>query len=642
MKTKKTANNDWIKRYADQVCTAEQAIRNIKSGDSIFIGTGCGQPQHLVKALVEHSQHIYDAHIVHLLTMGAAPYADEKFREKFKMNTFFIAENVRDALARGIGDYTPIFLSEIPGEFEEGRIPIDVALISVTPPDSRGLCSLGVSVDIVKSAAANAKFVIAQVNPQMPRTLGDSFIHVNQIDALVPFEEPIIERPVPKLDEQLRRIGENVARLIEDGSTIECGIGNVPQAVAEFLRRKKHLGVHTEMFSDWIIDLIECGAVTCAKKTINRNKVVASFCMGSRKLYDYIDNNPMFEFHPTEYVNDPAIIAQHEKMVAINVALEIDLTGQVCADSLGHRFYSGVGGQVDFNRGAARSRGGKAIIAMPSTARDGAVSRIVPSLTEGAGVVTTRADVHYVVTEYGVAYLHGKSIRERALALISIAHPKFRKELIHAAKQKMYIYEDQIELTLQTARYPEELEHTDTLNDGSEILFRPVKPTDEDALSEMLYSCSEDSVRKRFFTRTIAFPHRSVQQLTNVDYEQNLAFVAVVPGPQGEEQIVGIGQYFLDPKTQAAEVAFIVQDDWQQKGMGSLLLQRLAQVATKRGVKRFNAQVLPDNKAMLAVFQNSGYPVHTKFDGDAYDIVIDLQPQTTTKLRPQTNVDERR
>jgi acyl-CoA hydrolase len=617
---------NWQEQYKDRMGTAAAAVKLIKPGDYIFIGTGCAQPQHLVKAMVEHGREIYDAHVVHLLTMGTAPYADEKFRERFKMNTFFIAENVRDALARGIGDYTPIFLSEIPLEFEEGRIPIDVALISVSPPDARGQCSLGISVDIVKSAAENARFVVAQVNPLMPRTLGNSFVHVNQIDMLVPYEEPIIEAPAPKLDDSLRKIGENVAHLVEDGATIECGIGNVSQAVAEFLRHKKDLGIHTEMFSDWVIDLIECGAVTCARKSINRGKVVASFAMGSRRLYDYLDNNPFFEFHPTEYVNDPFVIAQHEKMVAINVGLEIDLTGQVCADSLGYKFYSGVGGQVDFIRGAARSRGGKAIIAMPSTAQDGKISRIVPALTEGAGVVTTRADVHYVVTEYGIAYLHGKSIRQRALSLINIAHPKFRQGLIQAAKANKYIYEDQIELAWDKVRYPEELERYETLRDGAQIFFRPVKPTDDPMLSEMLYSLSGESVHKRFFSHTIAFPHRNVQQLTNIDYEQNLAIVGVVPGP-GEDDIVAIAQYFLDPKTQSAEVAFIVQDDWQQKGMGTLLMQYLTQIARQRGVKSFNAKVLPQNKAMLGVFQNSNLPMQTHFDGEAYSVVFDLRAQ---------------
>lgn len=614
---------DWKEKHKDKIKTAAAAMKLIKPGNNIFIGTGCAQPQHLVQALVEHSSHIYDAHIVHLLTMGAAPYVDEKFREKFKMNTFFIADNVRDALEKGIGDYTPIFLSEIPAEFESGRIQIDVALITVTPPDANGLCSLGVSVDIVKAAAGNAKYVIAQVNSNMPRTFGDSFLHINGIDVLVPFDENVIEVPIPEPDETLRGIGQNIARLVEDGSTIECGIGRIPQALVEFLKDKKDLGVHTEMFSDWIIDLIECGAITCAKKTLNRGKVVASFCMGSKRLYDYINNNPFFEFYPTEYVNDINIISQHEKMVGINVGLEIDLTGQVCSDSLGHRFYSGIGGQVDFIRGAARSRGGKAIIAMPSTARGGQVSRIVAHLTEGAGVVTTRGDVHYVVTEYGVAYLHGKSIRERVLDLINIAHPKFRKALMQAAKAKNYIYQDQIELVSDELSYPKELEHYSTLRDGTEIFFRPVKPTDEPALSEMMYSLSEESVKTRYMTRTVAFPHSHIQQLTNIDYKKDVAIVGVVPGISGEE-VVAIAQYFLDPHTQAAEVAFLVQDEWQQKGMGTFLLEYVTQIAKNRGVKRFFAKVLSSNKSMLAVFHNSGYKVNTEFDGDTYSITYDL------------------
>lgn len=614
---------DWKEKYKNKIGTAAAAMNLIKPGNRIFIGTGCAQPHHLVNALVEHSSHIYDAHIIHLLTIGAAPYANEQFREKFKMNSFFIADNVRDALSKGIGDYTPIFLSDIPQEFEAGRIPIDFALISVTPPDVNGLCSFGVSVDIVKSAAANARYTVAQVNQFMPRTLGDSFIHVNAIDMLVPCDEPIIEIPVPQPDDILRRIGQNIARLVDDGSTIECGIGRIPQALADYLVYKRDLGIHTEMFSDWIIDLIECGAVTCAKKTINRGKVVASFCMGTKRLYDYINNNPFFEFHPTEYVNDPFIIGQHEKMVGINVGLEIDLSGQVCSDSLGYSFYSGIGGQVDFIRGAARSRGGKPIIAMPSTAKDGTISRIVPHLTEGAGVVTTRGDVHYVVTEYGIAYLHGKSIRERALALIHIAHPKFRNELIQAAKTRRYIYPDQIELAWEKVGYPEELERYDTLNDGTEIFFRPVKPTDEAALAQMLYSLSAESIRTRYMTHTMAFPHKEVQQLTNVDYRHDITIVGTVPGVSGDE-IVAIAQYYLDPKTDAAEVAFLVQDEWQQKGMGTFLLDYVTQIAVQRGVKRFYAKVLPANKPMLAIFYNTGYKVNTEFDGEVYSISYDL------------------
>jgi len=614
---------DWKEKYSGLVGDARQAIKQIKPGDTVFIGTGVGQPQHLVQKLVEHSEDLYDVRIVHLLTIGEAPYVAEEYRDKFKMNSFFIADNVRGALSRGVGDYTPIFLSEIPKQFESGKIPIDVALISVSPPDAGGLCSLGVSVDIVKSAVANSRYVVAQVNSNMPRIFGDSFVHVNDIDMLVSFDEDIIEMTMEEPDDVLRAIGRNIARLVEDGSTIECGIGRVPQALAEFLKDKKDLGIHTEMFGDWIIDLIECGAITCSKKTINRGKIVASFCMGSKRLYDYIDNNPFFEFYPTEYVNDAYIIAQNEKVVGINVGLEVDLTGQVCADSLGYQFYSGIGGQIDFIRGSARSRGGKPIITMPSTAKDDTISRIVPHLTEGAGVVTTRGDVHYVVTEYGVAYLHGKTIRERALALINIAHPKFRTELLQAAKKQNYIYEDQIELDSEKIRYPLELESYDTLRDGEEIFFRAIKPTDEKALSQMLYSLSQSSVKTRYMTHTMRFPHKDVQQLTNIDYRNELSIVGVVPGVP-EEEIVAIAQYFMDQKTMAAEVAFIVQDEWQKKGMGTLLLNYLTKIAKSRGVKQFYAKVLPENKSMLAVFHNSGYQVSTEFDGDVYSIRYDL------------------
>jgi acyl-CoA hydrolase len=614
---------DWKEKYADKVSTASAAMKLIKSGNSVFIGTGCGQPQHLVDALAKYSDHIYDAHIVHLLTMGSAPYTDEKLREKFKMNSFFIADNVRHAVEKGTGDYTPIFLSEIPNEFESGRIPVDVALISVTPPDVNGLCSLSVSVDIVKAAAANARYVVAQVNSNLPRTFGDSFLHINAIDMLVPHDEEMVEIHVPESNDVIRRIGRNIAKLVEDGSTIECGIGRIPQALAEFLTEKKDLGIHTEMFGDWIIDLIDCGAITCEKKSLNRGKIVASFCMGSKRLYDYIDNNPFFEFYPTEYVNDPFNISRHKKMVAINAGLEIDLTGQVCADSIGYQFYSGIGGQVDFIRGAARSREGKAIIAIPSTAKNGEVSRIVAHLTEGAGVVTTRADVHYVVTEFGIAYLHGKTIRERVLDLINIAHPKFRQQLLQAAKTNGYVYEDQIELSPEQSTYPEQLEQYETLRDGTQIFFRPVKPSDEPTLAEMLYSLSDQSVQKRYMTYTKAFPHRDVQQVTNIDYNNDLAIVGVIPGVS-QEEIVAIGQYFLDPKTQAAEVAFLVQDEWQKKGMGTFLLEYLTRVAKQRGVKCFYAKVLPNNKPMLNIFQNSGYQVSTEFDGEVYSIMYDL------------------
>jgi acyl-CoA hydrolase len=615
---------DWKRKYVDLISDSSEAIKLIKSGNNIFIGTGCGQPQHLVDALIKHSNHILDANIIQLMTVGPLPYASEEFKRHFKINNFFISDNVRDYFDKGMGDYTPIFLSEIPEQFETGRIQLDVALISVTPPDVNGLCSLGISVDVVKSAAENAKCIIAQVNENMPRTLGNSFLHVSTIDVLVPFNEPLITLPPEKPDKVLQRVGQNVANLVENGSTIECGLGHIPRALMKSLKDKKEIGIHTEVLGDWIIDLIECGAVTSTKKNINHGKIVASTCLGSERLYKYIDNNPLFEFHPSEYVNDPYIISQHDKMISINAGIEIDLTGQVCSDSLGYRFYSGIGGQIDFIRGCARSRGGKPIVAIPSTAIDGSVSRIVPKLADGSGVTINRGDIHYIVTEFGVAYLHGKSVRQRVLSLINIAHPKFRNELIHTAKVKKYIHEDQIELAWEQVRYPEELEHFSTLRDGTEIFFRPVKPTDESTLSEMLYSLSRDSVSKRYFTHTKTFPHQDVQLLTNIDYKNDLAIVGIVPSSSGEE-IVAITQYFLDPNKQMAEVAFIVQDEWQAKGMGSFLMNYIAKIAEQRGVNRFYATVLPSNKAMLNVFYNSDYEINTQFDGSTYNITFDLK-----------------
>ena len=433
---------DWLGKYDSVIATPAQAVTRIKPGSRVFIGTGCAQPQQLVKAMCNRSGDLVDTEIVHLLTFGSAPYAEKQLADNFRVNSFFIAENVRNVIQEGYGDYTPIFLSDIPRLMSSGQLPLDVALIQVTPPDERGMCSLGISVDIVKCATQNAAMVIAEVNSKMPRTLGDSFVHIGDLDVLVPVEEPLEEIQLPQPTDVTRKIGEHVASLVEDGSTVELGIGDVPQAVLEFLKNKKELGIHTEMFTDSIIDVIESGTVTGSNKSTDRGKIVASFCLGTKKLYDYIDNNPLFSFRPTEYVNDPFVIAQNENMVAINSAIEVDLTGQVCADSIGPKFYSGVGGQMDFIYGASRSKGGVPIIALPSTVtlRDGKVlSKIVNMLKQGAGVVTSRNHVRYIITEFGMAALYGKTIRERAKALIGIAHPEFRDELTRQAKELMYI-----------------------------------------------------------------------------------------------------------------------------------------------------------------------------------------------------------
>jgi GNAT superfamily N-acetyltransferase len=458
----------------------------------------------------------------------------------------------------------------------------------------------------------------------MPRVHGDTFVNAENVDYLLVHNEPLLEYRSHLPDEIADRIGRYVARIVEDGDTIQVGPGSLPNAVCRNLRDKRHLGVHTDLFTDGIATLMQGGVVDNARKSIHRGKTVASFCMGTRETYEYIHDNPAVEFHPVDYTNNPRVVARNENMTTISSAFELDLTGQATASSLGKLFYHGIGGQADFLRGAVLARNGKTIVALPSTAENETVSRIVPCLAQGAGVTLIRGDVHYVVTEYGIAYLHGKSIKERAMALIHIAHPKFRRELMQAAKVQKYLYEDQIELAWEKVDYPAELERYEALEDGTEIFFRPVKPTDEPALKEMLYSLSAESVRLRFFTTTKTFPHRDVQQLTTVDYVQDLAIVGIVPGPGGEEDIVAIAQYFLDPKSNAAEVAFIVQDEWQAKGMGSFLLRYLAEIAHKRGVKKFEASVVPRNKPMLAVFHNSGYRTETVFDGDAYKVEIDL------------------
>ena len=621
---KPSYNQNWQEEYQDMIVSADRAVADIQPGQRIFVATGCAQPQELIRALVARSDTLADTEIVDLLTLGEAPYADEDLTAHFFVNSFFIGKAVRDIIQQGLGHYTPIFLSDIPRLLSSGQLPLDVALIHVTPPDEDGMCSLGVSVDIVKGAAQNARLVIAQVNPRMPRTLGDSMLHVYDIDYLVPVDAPLIEQQPPKPSEAIEQIGTYVSALVENGSTIEVGIGEIPQSVLEHLQDKKDLGIHTEMFTDAIIDLIESGVINGALKSRDRGKVVASFAIGTRRLYDYIDNNPVFSFHPTEYVNDPFIIAQQHKMVAINVALEIDLTGQVCADSLGTRFYSGIGGQVDFNRGAARAENGKAIIAMPSTAREGSVSRIVCQLSPGAGVVTTRGDVHYVVTEYGVAYLHGKSVQERALALISIAHPDFREQLVREAIEAKYVRAELADFGDKIAVGPKELRTTFLLDDGTQITVRPVHPTDEPRVREMFYELSERSLHKRFMSRIKWVPRKQVQEFVYIDHRTEVSIVATIPEADGED-IIAMGGYYLDPRINRAEVAFVVTDKWQSRHIGSFLLKHLGTIARRNGIAGFTAEVLRENKAMQEVFNNSGLKVSSRLEDDVYKYQMDFE-----------------
>ncbi len=429
----------WNKIFESRMVSADEAVQHIQSRQRLFLTGNASVPQKLLSALVKHAPNLEDVEICQALTIGPADYVAPEMEGHLRVNTMFISANIRKAVHEGRADFTPVLLSEFPLLFKRGILPLDVSLIHVSPPDEHGFCSLGIEVGLTKSAADSSKLVIAEVNEQMPRTLGDSFIHVSRLNYVVPVNYPLpeIQMGSEGPSEVVENIARHISTLIPDGATMQMGIGAIPDAVLKYLFEKRDLGIHTELFSDGIIDLVDAGVLTNARKTLHAGKIIAGFLLGTKRLYSWCDDNPLIELHPTEYVNDPFVIAQNERMVAINSAIEIDMTGQVCADSIGHRLYSGVGGQLDFIYGASRSKGGVPIIALPSTAKD--ISRIVPSLKPGAGVVTTRNHVRYVVTEYGIADLYGKSIRQRARALISIAHPQFRDELTHQAEELHYL-----------------------------------------------------------------------------------------------------------------------------------------------------------------------------------------------------------
>ena len=621
-------DQDWQTRYADMTATPQEALAHLKSGQRVFIGTGCGAPQELIAAMTAKARAVSNVEIIQLVTKGDAPYANKKLSDSFTLNAFFISSNVRDVIQEGFGDYTPILLSDVPRLLDSGAMPLDLALIQVTPPDERGLVSLGISVDIVKSAIGNATLVIAEVNPNMPWTHGDTLVDVFDLDILVPVDKPILERNPDPPNEVAYTIAKSAAALIPNGATIELGIGRVPgygripQVVMQFLAERKDIGFHTEMISDAIIPLVESGAVTGAMKSIDRGKITASFCMGTKKLYDYIHDNPLFSFRPTEYINDPSVIGKHHRMVSVNMALEIDLTGQVCSDSVGGKFYSGVGGQIDFNRGAAKSERGRAIIVLPSVNKEKTRSLVVCALQPGSGVVINRASVHYVVTEHGVAYLHGKSIQERAMELISIAHPDFREQLFREAVAAKYIRPDLARFGDRFA-LPEAdtMQATHLLDDGTQVDLRSIRPTDEPHMRDLMYNLSQETVYYRFMSRQQRFTTRQIQDFVYIDHSRDVAVVVTLPEVQGE-QIIAVGTYYLNEKTNKAEVAFVVRDSWQGRGLGTFIFQHLITIAKLNGIDGFTAEVLRENERMQNVFNHSNCRVSSVLEEGVYSFDI--------------------
>ncbi|HSW57287.1 MAG TPA: acetyl-CoA hydrolase/transferase C-terminal domain-containing protein, partial [Dehalococcoidales bacterium] len=526
---KTTVLEQFRKKFPEKFASEELIFNRIHRGDRIFISSACGEPQYLVNALVKYAESypkaFFDTEVIHIWSMGLAPYTEERFKANFRHNSFFIGNSTREAVNEGLADYTPVFLSEVPNLFAKKVIPIDVALIQTSLPDQHGYLSLGVSVDIVKAALQVAPLVVAQVNSEMPRTHGDGYIHISEVDFIVPRDEPLLEYSYSDdtRTEVIQAIGNYVARLVQDGDTLQIGYGTIPDAILGSLARKKHLGIHTELLSNGIIELIKMGIVDNSQKNIDTGKTVASFCMGKKNVYDYVNDNPSIEFKTIDYTNNPFVIARHESLVAINSALQVDMTGQSTAESLGKTFYSGMGGQASFMRGAVLSKRGRSVLVLPSTAAGGTISRIVPFLSEGAGVTLNRGDIHYVVTEYGMAYLHGKNIRERAMELIGIAHPKFRRDLLQSAKAHNLIYKDQAFIAGKAGEYPRELETYRTTRTGLEIFLRPVKISDESLLKDLFYSLSDNNLYRRFISRRKDMPHERLQEFVVIDYTREVS-----------------------------------------------------------------------------------------------------------------------
>lgn len=595
--------------YCDKVLSAQKAISKIKIGSRVFLGTGCGEPQHLIHTMARHGG-LHDIMIYQMLSFSLAQYVDDRdFMRRFSLKLFFISREMRKAAFEGKIDYIPAYLSQIPKLFYSKQIGLDVALVQVSPPNRHGYCSLGVSVDITRAGLVNADMVIAQVNPKMPDTRGDSYIHVDQIDYLVLHEEPIVEYlPAQGQDkETAQRIGHYVSQLIYDGATLQVGFGSLPNAILGSLSQKKNLGIHTQVITDAFVPLLEQGAINCQAKNKIPGRVVASLCMGSQRLYDFVDGNPIIYLRSSEYVNDPKVIALNDNLVSISSALEADLTGQICSDSVGYMFYSGIGDQVDFIRGSAMSKGGVSIIALPSTAQGGTVSRIVPHLSEGAGVAATRGDANFVVTEYGIAQLQGKSIYQRVMEMAQIAHPNFREDLIAVAKKRHYIFGNQLPPSKEDLLFTEKYKTTRCLKNNQVIEFRPLYPSDEFSYRNFYYSLQERTVYLRFFYKKKLFSHDVVQQhWASVDYRRNMSLIGLTMRG-GHKEIIAIGSYADVESDNRAEVAFVVREDFQGLGVTSYLLTQLEIIARENNYKGFEATVLKDNSAMLHVFEKR-YP----------------------------------
>jgi acyl-CoA hydrolase/GNAT superfamily N-acetyltransferase len=617
--------NRWQARYPEKFVPENEIFSSVKRGARIFIGTACGEPQYLTSILVRHvEQHpksLTDTELMQVWTLGVAPWTDQKFDYNFRHNAFFIGDNTRAGVNEGFADYTPIFLSRIPALLKNRSIQIDVALVQVSPPDRNGFMSLGISVDITKAALQSAGSVIVQINSKMPRVHGDTFINIKDVKYAVVMEEELLEYAPVVPGHIAQQVGKYVAGIIKDGDTIQLGYGSLPNAILSNISNKSHLGIHTELLTDSMVELIKTGVIDNTRKSIDRGKTVASFCMGTKQTYEFINDNPSIDFREISYTNNPLVIAQIENMTAINAALQIDLTGQSTSESIGSSFFSGIGGHADFMRGANLSPGGKTILVLQSTARNGEVSRIVPFLDSGAGVTLNRGDINYVVTEYGVAYIHGKNIRERAMDLISIAHPRFRPWLIEEAKRLKLIYRDQAYIPGKRGEYPEHLQAYRETSTGIYLHMRPVKINDETLIKDLFYSLSDTSFQRRFMSTRRDMPHKRRQEFVVIDYTTELIILACI-NSNGREEAVGMGQILKDKDGGMGEVAFAVRDDYHNNGIGTALLRYLTELARREQMQGFTAEVLVENKPMIRVFEKMGFDMQKRVEDGVYEIVM--------------------
>jgi acyl-CoA hydrolase/GNAT superfamily N-acetyltransferase len=612
----------------DKVVSAQEAISKIKNGTRVFLGSGCGEPRHLIHAMVSDGS-LQDIMVYQMLSFTLADYLkDEAFTQRFSLKVFFVSVPVRQAAFEGKIDYIPAYLSEIPSFFKANQIGIDTALVQVSPPDQFGHVSLGVSVDVTREAVRSARLVIAQVNSQMPRTFGDGFIHIDEIDYLVPFEEPLVEIVPEVADEAIcKRIAHYVSELIDDGCTLQVGYGHLPYSILGLLGNKNDLGIHTNMVSDAFLPLLKNGVITNRKKNLITDRTVASFCMGTKSIYEYIDNNPSFFFGTADFVNNPAIIAQNDNFISISSALEADLTGQVCSDSVGKKFFSGTGDQTNFIRGAALSKGGFSIIALPSTAKNGTISRIVPNLSEGAGVATLRADVNFVVTEYGIAELKGKSIFQRVIELTQIAHPAYRERLIESAKRSRYIFIDQLPPPAIDLIFIEDYKSRIQLPNGKSISIRPLLPSDELGYRNFFYSLKEETIYLRFFSHIDVFSHGLAQKhWASLDYRKSVTLIGLVRN-EGNKDIMAIATY-AESENGYAEIAVVVREDFQKMGIASQLLKRLEEIAVTNGYKGFQASALTKNKAILHVLHKAYPNMVSTIDKGEVHLTMDFASQS--------------